>query len=113
MTERRRRHALLAQIAHSRDVAYPLCHLAPIRQQKLPVTPEARERFSRRAFGLGDLILVMRKYEIDSATMNVHRRAEVSHCHRGAFEMPAGSAATPWRIPRCPGLFIFRLRRFP
>src|SRR4051812_3261092 len=40
---------------------------------------------------LCDLVLVVRKHEIDTATMDVECFAEVLPTHRGAFDMPAGA----------------------
>ena len=51
------------------------------------------------AFGLGDLVLVMREAEVDAAAMQVERGAEVGERHGGALDMPAGAAFTPGRGP--------------
>src|SRR5688572_3470796 len=100
VTERRCRHALVAQILNRRDVAESLCHLGAVGEQKFTVAPEPRERLPCRTLRLGYLILVVRKNQIDSAGMNIQRFAEVFHCHRRALEMPPGAAAAPWGIPR-------------
>ena len=78
--------------------------------QVLDVHPEARERLAGRALALRDLVLVMRKDQIDAAGVDVDRRlAEQPQRHRRALEMPAGP---PGRIDDVPGR-LARLGRLP
>src|SRR4029450_14006696 len=75
--------------------------------QVLDVHPEARELASRRSLALRDLVLVMRKNQVDATCVDVDRRfTEQAERHRGTLEMPAGAAGAN---PRVPGrLTIFR-----
>src|SRR2546427_8035763 len=65
----------------------------------LRVQPVAREGFSGGRFALRDFVLVMREGEVDSAGVNVERFAEIFHGHRGAFDMPAGTARADGGLP--------------
>ena len=53
-------------------------------------------------FGLGDLVFVMRKCEVDTAGVDVERVAQVALAHGGALDVPARSAATEGRVPSGP-----------
>src|SRR5436190_24383464 len=75
----------------------------------LAVHPVTDERFPGRSFALRDLVLVMRKDEIDGAGVDVERLAEELHRHRGALEMPAGTTFAERCLPR---RLVFLLR-FP
>ena len=77
------------------------------------MAPDARKRLSRRGLALRDLVLVMRKDEVHAAAVEIDRLAEDRHRHRGAFEVPAGTAASPRRIPGGAALLVLGLRRFP
>src|SRR5262245_20218679 len=65
----------------------------------LPVQPEPRKGLRRRTFTLGNLVLMMRKDEIDCAAVDIECFAEVLHCHCGALQMPAGPACPEGRFP--------------
>ncbi len=58
----------------------------------LGVQPVADERLAGERFGLGDLIFVMREYEIDAAGVDVERLAQILHGHHGTLDVPAGAA---------------------
>src|SRR3546814_9355559 len=62
-----------------------------------------------RAAVLGDLILMMRKDEVEAAGVDVDRLAQMRLDHRRAFDVPAGAAPAPGRIPAD----HLRLRRLP
>ena len=59
------------------------------------MAPEAGERPASSCFRLRNLILVMRKDEIDAPTMNVERFAKQIDCHRRALEVPARTTTSP------------------
>src|SRR5262245_32570778 len=61
--------------------------------------PEPDKRFAGCAFGLRDLILVMREDQVDAAAMDVKRLTEILHRHRRALEVPAWPAFTKRRRP--------------
>src|SRR5215212_4430484 len=113
MPDSRGRYTLLAQILHVRHVADALRHLRAVSEQELAVHPDARERLSRRRFGLRDLILVMREHEIHATAMQVEGLAQILHRHRRALEVPTWATASPRRIPGSTGDFVLGLRRFP
>jgi len=81
------------QIPDGEEVAEALRHLLAFDLQKAVVHPGARHAaFAERAAALGELVLVMRKHEIDAAAMNVELLAEMLPGHRRAFDMPARTA---------------------
>ena len=62
--------------------------------------PEPGERLTGGALRLGDLILVMRKDEIDAARMDIDRRvAKQPKRHGRALDMPAGPARAGAEVP--------------
>src|ERR1700679_888814 len=52
-----------------------------------------------QSFGLGDFVFVVGEDEIFSADVNIYCLTEDMFYHRGAFQMPAGTAATPGTGP--------------
>ena len=88
-------------LEHGRDqqrVAERLAHLLAGGGDPGVVHPVRRERVPGRA-GLGLLVLVVREAQVDAAAVDVERGAEVLLCHRGALDVPAGTARTPRRRP--------------
>ena len=64
--------AILFQIARRGDVAESLRHLGAAHVQELGVHPDPREfRLAGKGAALGDLVLVVRKDEVDAAGMDV------------------------------------------
>src|SRR4029079_17790661 len=63
------------------------------------VEPRADEGLSGRCLALGDLVLVVREDEVDTAGMEIERRAEVRHAHGRAFDVPAGPPRTDGGLP--------------
>src|SRR6266403_234768 len=61
--------------------------------------PVPDEFLSCDAFALSDLCFVMRKNVIDAAAMDIDLITEQRRRHRAAFDMPAGAARPPRRIP--------------
>ena len=81
-------------------VAERFRHLLAFHEKMLDVHPEARERAAPGAFALGNLVLVMWKYQIDAAGMNVDRRfAEKPQRHGRAFDVPSRTAGAGPVIP--------------
>ena len=92
------------------DVAERLRHLLVLDEQMLDVHPEARERLLGRALALRDLVLVMRKDQIDAAGVDVDRRlAQQPQRHRRALDVPAWTARARCRQSHdgSPGLVAF------
>ena len=48
---------------------------------------------------LREFILVMRKYEVDAAPMNIEDLAKILRAHRRALDVPAGPPAPPRALP--------------
>src|SRR5918996_218220 len=92
--------SLVQQLADCDDIAERFRHLLRAHVDEAVVHPKACERRSgMRGAALRDLILVVREDEIEPAAVDVDRLAEVTLDHRGAFEVPAGAAASPRRAP--------------
>src|SRR5450756_1001483 len=73
-----------------------------------PVTRETASRGS----GLGDLVLMVREAQIETATVDVEGVAQVAVRHRGALEVPTGTAPAERGRPRGGGRFT-GLARLP
>src|SRR5687768_9711443 len=71
--------------------------------------PKTRERPTGAA-RLGELVLVVREAEVETAPVDLELRAEVLLRHRRALDVPAGAAPAPGGIP---GRVLLRLRRLP
>jgi hypothetical protein len=61
--------------------------------------PVIHEAMLMRAFGLRNLVLMVRELQILAAPMNIELLAEQFARHGRAFDMPAGTSFTPRRIP--------------
>src|SRR5579872_2951811 len=88
------------KLRRSYDIPEALRHLLRAHVDETIVHPIARKR--RAAVGaaaLRDLILVVRKDEVESAAMDVDRLAKMIVDHRRTFDMPSGPAPAPGRIP--------------
>src|SRR5689334_24521722 len=84
-------------------------HFLAFHQQMLGVQPIAREGLARGGFTLRNFVFVMRKREIDAASVNIQRFAEIFHGHGGALDVPAGAAGADSSFPE----MLAGLRRFP
>src|SRR5260370_11926850 len=71
--------------------------------------PVPHERLARRCLALRNFVLVMRKCQVDSTSVDIQRLAEVLHGHRGTFNVPAGAPGTDRCLPEA----LSRFRRFP
>src|SRR5690349_17747803 len=98
--QRSSRDPSFPQVFDCRDVPQALRHLRPINLQEFSMAPEAAERLARRSFALCDLVFMMRKDEINPATVDVERFAQVLHRHRRALEVPARTAPSEGSVPR-------------
>src|SRR5258706_14718057 len=74
----------------------------------LKVQPVTDELFAGCAFALSDLVLVMRKHQIDSAYVKAEGFIEAFHRHRRAFDVPSRPPATDGCLPS--GFFQVRWR---
>src|SRR5207249_3541484 len=96
-------------VVQGSDVPDRLRHLLAIDLEQTVVHPELRELAACR-LGLCALVLVVREDEVQPAEMDLEPWAEELLGHRRALDVPAGTAATPWRVP---GGVLSLLRRLP
>ena len=61
--------------------------------------PSPDEFLARGGLGLRDLVLVVREEVVDAARVQIERFAQILHGHGRAFNVPAGTPASPRRIP--------------
>src|SRR5262249_44427338 len=82
------------QLMNGHEVAEALAHLFTFNLKKSVVYPEIRHHWGMKsASRLCDLVFVVRKYKIDSTTVDIESLSEVLPGHRGALDVPAGP---PW-----------------
>src|SRR5712691_7639334 len=87
-------------LAHRDEITLRLCHFGAADSQHAVMHPVTRERAPiMRADTLRDLVLVMRKDQIEPAAVNIEGLAECVFAHRRAFDVPAGAAASPRALP--------------
>ncbi len=91
--------AFRGEIAQREEISKRLAHLLPFDEQMRAVHPMFHERLAGRAFALGNLVLVMRKFQILATEMQVEACAQHLHAHGGTFDVPAGPAFAPWAGP--------------
>ena len=99
--------ALVDQQLQPQEFDRRLAHLARALDEKVVVHPQLRAgvgsviqpvRAAMRLV-LGDLVRVMDLAVVDAAGVDVEREAQHLSAHHRAFEVPAGRAPAPWRIP--------------
>ena len=75
------------------EVAERLRHLLALELQEAVVHPDICHAVGvKGAAGLREFVLMVRKHQVDTATMNVELLAEVLPGHCRAFDVPAGTA---------------------
>ena len=87
--------AVFGEVFEGVEVAERLGHFSAIDHQVRDVEPSGGEVPAAGAAALGDFVFVVREDEIDAAAVEVESFAEVLADHRGALEVPAGSAFAP------------------
>src|SRR5207253_905226 len=68
--------------------------------------PVTHELFVRDTLCLRDFGFVVRKNVVDTAAVNIELIAEQGGSHGAALNVPTGSAAAPWAIPRYVTIFF-------
>lgn len=63
------------------------------------VHPIVDELLPRLCFALGNLVFVVRKFQILAAGMNIYRFAQILRCHDRAFDVPTGPSVPKRRFP--------------
>src|SRR5579864_4574916 len=87
-------------LADGAEVALRFRHLGAVDGDEGVVQPVVRHRRAIvRTLALGDLVLVVRKDEIEPAAMDVEALAQIAFAHGGALDVPAGAAAPPGTLP--------------
>ena len=88
------------RLSQREDVALRLRHLrlGPGLDHAV-VHPDTGERLAPRGEGLRDLVLVVGEHEVDATGVNRERHAQLALRHRGAFDVPTGTARPPGRVP--------------
>src|ERR1700732_1446210 len=81
------------QLPDRDEIAEALRHLLAFDLQEAVVHPEIRHAvFVEGTAALCEFVLVMRKHQVDAATMNVELLAEMLPRHRRALDVPARTA---------------------
>ena len=91
---------LVQDVADGEEVAQGFGHLFGVDLHEPVVHPEVCERLARGRLGLGNLVFVVREGEVLAAAVNVQRQGRELLAHSRAFQVPAGAALAPGRIPR-------------
>src|SRR5438874_6356204 len=73
--------AVRDDVGHRKHVAERFRHLLFVDEQMLDVHPGARELLVRRALALRDLVLVMRKDQVDAAAMKDRKSTRLNSSH--------------------------------
>lgn len=97
---------LFSDIAHGPEIFEGMAHFFAVDFDHSHVHPVAREVAILSAFGLSDLVFVVREDEVASAAVDIEGGGEVFGAHARAFDMPSGATAPPGRIPS--GFFLGR-----
>src|SRR5205085_1856349 len=101
---------VLQQFVHGDEIAERFRHFGAVDAEEAVVHPKAHEWPTvMRRLALRELVLVMRKDQIDAAAMDVEGLAEMRLAHRRAFDVPARPAAAPRAVPAR----LLRRRRLP
>src|SRR5205807_3954441 len=96
---------------HLRVIIFPCAylHFAVADGKKLVMHPELYRLFPTHPLTLSNLVLVMWKAQIHTASVDVELFSQVPGRHRGALNMPAGEAYTPGTRPVHLATFIAML----
>ena len=86
-------------LAHGEEVAERLRHLLGVDVDEAVVHPGVHERAAAGGAALGDLVLVVRELQVESAAVDVEVRAQQRHRHRRALDVPARPPVAPGRGP--------------
>jgi hypothetical protein len=93
----------LQHLADGEEVAQRLRHLLVIDADEAVVHPVIDELAVligvHGAFGLGDLVFVVRKLQVLAAAVDVEVLAEQLRTHRRALDVPARASRSPGRFP--------------
>ena len=88
----------LVQVRKGGEVALGFGHLLAADGQHVVVHPVAGKGVPRR-LGLSDLGLVVRKFQVQPAAVDVEALAQILEAHGAALDVPAGETLPPGRVP--------------
>ena len=83
-------------LPYGKEVAEGFGHLSVVNIQECIVHPVFCKGFSIGCLTLRNLVLMVRKYEIFSAGVDINGIPKIFLRHNGALNMPAGTAVAPW-----------------
>ena len=86
---------LIADLADRTEVSKRLAHLTVIYIQKCIVQPVFCKFLSICSLALGNLIFMVRKYQILSACMDVNLLAQILLRHLGTLNVPSRTSVAP------------------
>ena len=93
------RLVLLEEGPGGEEVAEALRHLLLVHLHEAVVHPVVGEDLAGGALALGDLVLVVREHQVETATVEIEGRPEVMRRHHRALDVPAGTAVAPGALP--------------
>ena len=96
-------------VAQGEEIAQRFRHLLAFHHQEFGVQPEAREGLAGERFRLGDLVLVMRKDQVDAAGVNIERLAQVFDAPSRSTRCASPAGPARWAFPRTGLAFFGRL----
>src|SRR5690606_29790182 len=85
----------LQHFAYGEEIAERLRHLFVVDTHRTVVHPQVDELRAGGAFGLRDLVVVMRKHQVAAAAVNVEGVAEAGGRHGRTFDVPARTTEAP------------------
>ena len=82
------------------DIATRFWHFFVIHRDKTVMQPIfGHMAGAMRTAALRNLVFMMRKNQIKSASVNIKHLAKIGFCHGRTFNMPSRPAASPWAVP--------------
>ena len=89
----------LRHLAHGKEIAEALAHLAVIDIDVTVMHPVMGKRHAVAALALGNLIFMVGENQVLAAAVDVNGLAQIAPGHSGALDMPAGTALAPGGAP--------------
>ena len=90
---------ILQHITNRKEIAERFRHFFIIHPYETVMHPVIDERMAGSAFRLGDLIFMMRELKIGTAPVNIKMIPQKLARHGRAFNMPSGTAGSPFGRP--------------
>ncbi len=90
---------LFQHLTNGEKVAQTLGHFLAINAHRTGVHPGCSVLLAGGCFALGDLVLVVREYQIRATAMDIEGVTQAAGGHNRALDMPARATFTPGRRP--------------